>query len=251
LIPDGDPAAWAEPDHWPELGGGELRLWFAPLDLEDGRQQELRASLSEAERARAARFVFDLHRRRYAAGRGLLRQLLGRYLDLPPAALAFDTGPLGKPYLGGAQRGARLQFNYSDADGMALYGFALDAELGVDLESLAREVGHQEIARRHFRAEEVAALERGEPAESRAAFLACWTRKEAWGKAKGVGIHYPLDGIDLCSRIAEATLNIRDAGAPEDWTITQLRPAPAYIGAVACAGGPRVLRGFRYPKWQT
>lgn len=243
--------AWAEPERRPELGPGEVHVWFAALDLEVERQHDLHAYLGSAERARAARFVFDKHRTRYATGRGLLREMLGRYLNVPPAELEFEIGPFGKPYLRRTDGRPRLQFNYSDAGGMALVGFAFDAELGVDLESLARQVNHREIARRHFHADEVAMLERRDDAQARTDFLVCWTRKEAWGKAKGVGIRYPLDSLDLCSAIARETLTIDASADLTTLHLSQLHPAPGYVGAVAYAGDECRLRRFNYPKWQT
>jgi 4'-phosphopantetheinyl transferase len=233
-------------ESWPALAPDEIHLWFAPLEVEAARLGQLAACLNDVERARAARFVFDVHRRRYAAGRGLLREMLGRYLHMPSEKLEFDLGPLGKPYLRRTDGRPRLQFNYSDANGRALFGFTLDVELGVDLEPLARELRHREIAHRHFHADEVAALERVDDTRAGADFLACWTRKEAWGKAKGVGIRYPLDSVDLCSAIASDTLTIEDPGQLKRWQLSQLRPAPEYIGAVVYEGDERRLRTFSY-----
>lgn len=242
---------WLAPDRWPGLAPDEVQLWFASLEVNSSRLVELTAYLNGAERARAARFVFDKHRRRWAAGRGLLRELLGRYLDATPSSFVFDFGPLGKPYLRRSEGRPRLQFNYSDADGMALFGFALDGELGVDLESLAREVKYREIARRHFHAAEIALLERQDDTRAHAGFLACWTRKEAFGKARGVGIRYPLDGVALYGADMQDVMTVEEPGAQTRWHVTQLHPAPDYVGAVVYEGDERRLRCFNYPKWQT
>jgi 4'-phosphopantetheinyl transferase len=250
LSPEGAPG-WPTPASWPELAADEVHLWFVSLEVEPERLRTLSAFLNEAERARAARFVFEHHRRRWAAGRGLVRELLGRYLGAAPAGIEFELGPLGKPYLRAAGGAPQLQFNYADADGAALFGFARGVELGVDLESLAREVNHLEIAERHFHASEVAALNRTDDASARAAFLACWTRKEAWGKAKGVGIRYPLDGVILCGSPERETLAVDDPDSAGRWRLAQLHPAPDYIGAAVYAGTERPLRCFSYPKWQT
>jgi 4'-phosphopantetheinyl transferase len=157
---------------------------------------ELHASLEPTEHERAARFRFEEHRKRFVHGRGLLRHLLGRLLALPPAQLRFDYGPQGKPQLA-TGRGAALDFNFSHSGPWALLGISDGAAIGVDIE-LPRAVPElTKIARQHFAAGEQRALAALPASDQPAAFLAGWTRKEAFVKALGGGLAVPLDSFEV------------------------------------------------------
>ncbi len=184
------------------------------------------------------------------AGRGIARELLGLYCGEHPAAIRFRFGRYGKPYLSDAVNGGGLYFNYTDSEGRALYAFADGCELGIDLEHLARAIRYRRIAARKFTESESAALLELPDSAGRRAFLGCWTRKEAYGKARGVGICYPLDSVDLCSDLVSPEMTIRDAG-PSDaerlWNLRQFNPDEQFVAAIVYAGASRQLRYFRYP----
>ena len=155
------------------LPPGEVHLWLARLDSL-APQPEL---LDPEERERAARFLREQDRRRFTVARGVLRSLLARYL--PPGTIRFETGQWGKPRVSG------LRFNLSHSSGLALYGFALDREIGVDIERVRDVPEMLRIAERFFQPGEVESLRaRPEPAE----FFRIWTRTEAWLKGTGRGI---------------------------------------------------------------
>ncbi len=236
--------AWERPgSRPPTLTRNEIHVWWADLDVPHARQQNLAVSLSGPERARAERLRFAHHRRRYAAGRGLLRELIGAYLDTDPAALRFRFGALGKPSL--AQAGIDLCFNFSDSQRRGLFAFAWRRELGVDLECLDRQVNYERIAVRKFARTESRALLALPAIQRRDAFLACWTRKEGFGKAKGVGIRYPLDSVSLCADCAEPRLVIDDDG--RNWRLEQIYPTAGHVGTVVYAGPAVRLRFFAVP----
>ncbi|HUP42520.1 MAG TPA: 4'-phosphopantetheinyl transferase, partial [Thermoanaerobaculia bacterium] len=113
---------------------GELQLWLADLDRPPVPLDRLAATLDPAERERAARFHFEVHRRRFTAGRGLLRRLLGELLGVAPEALVFAYGEKGKPRL--VAGAAELRFNLSHSANGALLAVARGRELGVDLEAI-------------------------------------------------------------------------------------------------------------------
>ena len=132
------------------------------------------------ERERAARFHFQKDRDHFVAARGILRLILGHYLDQPPEQLRFSYGPFGKPSLAGEADGQQLQFNVSHARGLALYAFARGRALGIDIEYVRADLAGDEIAERFFSRQEVSAL-RALPENARThAFFNCWTRKEAY-----------------------------------------------------------------------
>jgi len=238
---------WAKPADWPRLTMTEIHVWWANLDVAPARRQRLFAYLSASERRRALRLRFAHLRDRYIAGRGLLRELIGRYLDADPAQHHFKLGSFGKPSL--PTPGApELCFNFSDSTDRGLFAFAWERELGVDLECLDREVNHERISARKFTAREHRALMAMPVQVRRDAFLACWTRKEGFGKAKGVGIRYPLDSVSLCERCADPMFDIVEpAPSGGAWRLVQIYPAPSYVGSLVYQEGDVTLRYFAVP----
>lgn len=224
---------WQTTRDVPELLPREIHLCWVPLAGTEADLIALRAVLSDAERQRAERYRFDRHRKAYIFGRGSLRLLLDRYTGESARRISFRYGPHGKPALANGCGSHRISFNYSDADGYALYGFALDSELGVDLENLNREVGFERIVERKFTQAEADAI-LGLPLNMRkAAFLACWTRKEGYGKARGWGINYPLDSVELCADCGVDRVRLEAGEGPvANWTIRQIYPSREFVGTL-------------------
>lgn len=240
---------WLTVEPWPRLESGEIHLWWACLDVNEQRRRQLALTLSERERERAARLRCDRHRNRYITGRGIVRELLSHYLRIPPSTIRFQLGPYGKPSVLHRVEGRQFCFNYTDSKDMALYAFAHDCELGVDLESLARKLHYERIAMRKFTERESEALLELPDRAGKQAFLACWTRKEAYGKAKGFGICYPLDSVDLCTDYATSSMTIADntlRNGDDCWTLRQFYPNDHFVATVVYAGGARELRFFDY-----
>ncbi len=208
-----------------------MRVVSATLDVPVERLAELQASLSEDERLRAGRFVLELHRRRFAAARGTLRELLARELGEAPRALCFEYGPHGKPRL----RGAELFFNVSHSQDRALYALARGRELGVDIEALREDLDHEAIATRFFSTSEREALRLVTAAERASAFFSIWTRKEAFVKLLGGGLAIALDSFDVS--LDEPSGLLRAPEGAGDVSLFTL-PAPAGVrAALAFSGG--------------
>ena len=169
-------------------------VWLAFLDEQPSSIVEC---LSVEERERAARFVFEDDRRRYRLAHAALRVRLGRYLGQPPELLRFAQGPAGKPTLADDHDdGARCAFNLSHSADVAAIAIAPRGELGIDIEC-QRVVGDsQAIVDRHFTPAEREAWHALAPMQRDAAFLRCWTRKEACIKALGSGLSTPLHEVD-------------------------------------------------------
>ncbi len=160
---------------------GHVHVHVATIATLRSRTEAYLHTLDTEELARHEHFRFAADRERFLLAHGLLRDLLGRYLGLEPAALRFARGAHGKPYLPGVP----LHFNLSDTkDAMALA--VAHAPLGLDLETMGRTVDHLAVAAHYFTAEEQADIADATDAKRR--FLELWTRKEAVLKASGVGI---------------------------------------------------------------
>lgn len=236
----GEPQAWAASLRPATLRGADVHVWAAPLDPTEGEVRRLAALLASDERARAERFRFERDRRRFTVARGVLRTLLGGYLETDPRRVGFRYGSHGKPVLdGGAAGEHEVRFNVSHSGEMALFAFSLGRELGVDVEEVRPMDDGLEIAERFFSEAEVAVF-RSLPAEVRDdAFFNCWTRKEAFIKAVGEGLSFPLHVFDVSLVPGEPAclLASRDARQAERWSLRGLPdPAPGYRAAIVVEG---------------
>ena len=223
----------------PELGPGEIHVWSVRLDPPAEQVEALGRVLSEDEWERARRFRFDKHRRQYVVGRGALRTLLAAYLGIDPKAVRFTYGPRGKPFLAPPLDGRGLHFNLSNSDELALVGFVLGRELGVDVEFLRRMNDCEEIAERFFSESERKVLRTIPFPAKQEAFFNCWTRKEAYLKAVGEGLAAPLDSFDVTLALGEPPrmLTLKgDAEAAARWFFHHFCPADHYLGALAIEG---------------
>lgn len=224
-----------------ELAGPRIHLWAVPLNPPAARVDALARLLTHDERERAARFRFDVHRRRFIVGRGVLRELIAAYLGRDdPAGLVFEYGPKGKPALAGPPPpGGELEFNLSNSEELALVGFNRLRPIGVDVEHLRPLDDLREIASRFFsRAESEVLLGLPLPRQQEG-FFNCWTRKEAYLKAVGDGLSAPLDRFDVTLAPGDPPRMLALEGSAEkaaDWRLYHLEPAPGYLGAVAIQG---------------
>jgi 4'-phosphopantetheinyl transferase len=218
------------------LGGGQVHVWRASLDQPEEVLGRLAETLSTDERQRAERFRFPQHRRRFAAGRGILRAILGSCLGVPPEQLLFCYGPHGKPSL---QREIPLRFNLAHSQDLALCAVTLGREVGVDLEAMRAEVRGEQLADRFFSPREVAALF-ALPSEARQeAFFTCWSRKEAVLKAKGGGLSIPLDQFAVSLAPGEPARLLTTEWDPAEaarWSLVELFPGDGFKAALAVEG---------------
>ena len=218
---------------------GEVHAWVAALDRADDEVDRSAPLLSSEESRRSDRFRHRRHRDRYVIGRATLRRLLAAYLGGDPATLDLRPGPFGKPELAGVQSGGPLYFNLSHSNGVAAYVFTGEGEIGVDVEERRAIPEPEDLAERYFSPQETLAL-RAQPARSRAdAFLRGWTRKEAFLKARGDGLQFPLDrfSVSLAPGEPARLLGIDgDPRASNRWTIAELPMGDGYYAAVAVHG---------------
>jgi 4'-phosphopantetheinyl transferase len=217
----------------PPLPPGHIHAWFVSLERNAYGERDWSALLSEEERHRAAQFRFDRDRDRYIAAHGLLRVILNSYLP-QPSRLVY--GANGKPALACGS----LHFNLSHADDRAVIALSATAALGVDLERVRLESDAERIAQICFSPAERKALSLLPQSLQAEAFFKCWTRKEAFVKALGDGLSYPLTAfsvsLDEPDKDPEAPPRILDlAGdvhAAAQWSVRHLAPEPGYVGAI-------------------
>ena len=212
---------WSDPPPDLELAEAEVHVWRASLDRSVARDAQERAIIS--------------HR--------VLRAILGRYLGTAPARLEFDRNPNGKPFLArtsGSTFGEReICFSLSRSRGMALYAFAHEREVGVDVEQVRPISKIEQAAERIF-----SARERTEfyalPEEGRQqAFFKAWTRKQAFVKAIGHGSTMPSNEVEVS--MAEPALLFSVRGDPQEivrWHMWGLHPGDGYAAALVVESPP-------------
>jgi 4'-phosphopantetheinyl transferase len=242
------PQTWEDAPEHPDLSAGEVHVWRACLRQEEAALRELSRSLSPDERERARRFHFRKDAEHFVAARGVLRNLLGRYTGIAPRLLRFSYSGHGKPSLEGGA-GARLHFNASHSNGLAIYAVARGREVGVDLEFVREDFPGFEIAEHFFSPSEVSALRALPEGERAAAFFDCWARKEAYIKARGEGLSYPLRRFTVSLSPGEPAALLHDEGDPQEagrWSLVGLSPAEGYRAALAVRGEAPSLRCWRW-----
>ena len=229
---------------------GEVHAWFADLALPPETLNQMRLTLAADERERAARFYFDRDRDRYVAARGILRRLLARYLDTTPERIAFLYGEHGKPALAAPWESSGLRFNVSHSHGSALYAFAAGREIGCDIEQHRENVLADRIAERFFSPSEVSALDSLPAGQRMEGFFNCWTRKEAWIKARSQGLSIPLDSFDVTLAPGEPAILLATRPDPDEaarWTLHALDAPPGFAAAIAVEGRPDRVRVHNWP----
>jgi 4'-phosphopantetheinyl transferase len=217
----------------------DVHVWRVPLNQSSVRTPLLQEVLSPDERRKAARFHFEKDRNQFIQSRAALRIILARYLNIAPRKLDFCLGPYGKPALANGLAESKLRFNVSRRDGLALVAVAYDREVGIDVEYVRADLPIFEIAKGSFSPAEVTALD-SLPQRSRIlGFYNCWTRKEAYVKARGEGLSLPLDQFSVSLTPGEPARLLQVIGDRTEvgnWMMQDLSVGENYIAALAVAG---------------
>ena len=232
------------PESYPTLGADEVHVWHVNLDAYAA--DKFQSVLSEDELSRAERFHFAKDRNHYVVARGLLRRVAGAYLGVDAAHLRFVYAEQGKPSL---EENARslLSFNLAHSHGRAVYAFSRDRELGVDLEFIREDLADDRIAERFFSRREVGELQAVPVELRREAFFNCWTRKEAYIKARGEGLSMSLDAFDVSLAPGEPAAllnNHADESEVGRWEMRSIPVAAGYVAALVVEGHDWILKTF-------
>jgi 4'-phosphopantetheinyl transferase len=192
---------WDPPRPIPAIEEDEFHVWLARLN--EGRSVEFEHVLSDDERENAARYRFPQHRKQFVVARGLLRSILGRYLDTDPAQIRFEYNEFGKPRIAG-EAGSAFKFNLSHSGDLALYAFTREREIGVDIEYLKTSVIHASMLSQCLTPWEAAYLCTLSGRDRESFFFDCWVRKEAYLKLRGDGFATPPNKIEVSGAIASS-----------------------------------------------
>lgn len=230
-----------------DLKPTQVHIWFYCWErfLPGDVTARMQAIVSADERSCYERFRFEKDRQVYLIAHVLLRRVLSQYRNEDESAWQFAHGQQGKPFIVSPLSGAGLSFSLTHADGIVACAVSTGLEIGVDAENVNRRCAMLEIARSNFAPAELKHLENTSPPRQRDLFFAYWTLKEAYVKARGLGLSLPLQGF---------TLDLRDTVAPRisfqpgvdtdplSWCLWLHRPNEKHMLAAAV----RMARGAQF-----
>lgn len=218
-----------------DLQSDVAHIWARPLEVPAEVREACFALLSQEERERAARYRVERPRTDFIVTRGTLRSLVAGYLGMAPQEVSFRYSEYGKPHIDGA---FDLRFNVSHTDGLALLGFVRTRAIGVDVEKIKASPDARKLAERFFSVRERESLRNLAGNELHAAFFRCWTRKEAYVKARGEGLSLPLDQFDVSVAAGESQALLATRPDPSEasrWMLQDLPAESGYAAALAVA----------------
>lgn len=240
-----------------DLGPNQVDIWRVFLTVQPDSLQQMESTLSADESQRASRFHFEEDRARYIVAHASLRKILARYLRCKPHDVKFSTNEYGKPFLIYSDDSAKrpcgvsrldkpatkvastkkIEFNLSHSGAYALMAVTRARKVGIDIEIIRQDFELENLARRYFSPREISEWMALPPEQQTLGFFKCWTRKEAYIKAQGLGLSLPLDSFDVS--LGEPALLRATRHNPSEaslWRMLSLDVHSDYAGAVAVQG---------------
>jgi 4'-phosphopantetheinyl transferase len=188
----------------------------------------------------------------YLVSRALVRTTLSRYADVPELAWQFETNRYGRPHVSQPRVLGDIQFNMSNTTGLVVCAVARDCDVGIDVENISRTLDVDALAPTVFASTELADVRQAAPEDRRNRFFSYWTLKEAYIKARGMGLSLPLDAFwfDLGGPSPRLHVTDRCRDDPERWRFHQYAPTAEHRMAVAVAA-PRRVEPSIHLRWIT
>ncbi len=229
----------------PECPGRSVHIW--KLSLVKNAEEISSDILSKDEIQKAERFCFDSDRNNFVLTRTTLRNLLSRYTGVAAKELTFSYNRHGKPSLLNPGKNKALFFNVTHSKDIALFAVTRLCEIGIDIEYMRDDVKCLKLAQRFFSEQEYHGLAQLSGKALIMGFYRCWTRKEAFIKAVGSGLSFPLNSF---------AVNFEKDDNPKLlWVdrerfqgICNLFPVlhdEDYLASLACLGAPEQIDLYR------
>ncbi len=230
---------WVTPPTDRTLHDDEVHVWLASYKMFHAQLPELHNLLAIDEAKKSAQFYFEKDRERFIVTHGLLRKLLAGYTNTPPAQLNFQYNIYGKPALASSVQKKLLDFNLSHTQDLIVYAFTSIRAIGIDIEYRRTDIEYEQLARRYFSPFEHAELRRLPLPLRQQAFFDCWTRKEAYIKARGMGLSLALDSFDVTVQLDAPVKLLASRESAQEATRWRFAPLPMssdYAGTVVAEG---------------
>jgi 4'-phosphopantetheinyl transferase len=209
-----------------------IHVYCLAIDEHLQHLERYQAHLNKAEQKNASRYHFEKDQQRSTISRGSLREILSAYLQQASKEIQFQLTEYDKPLL---INNHPLQFNVTHSGNLVLIAVALDLLVGIDVEDTSREIEYQELAQRFFATNEAAAVAKLTGESLKQAFFNVWTRKEAFVKAIGEGLSYPLADFEVSTLPEERSTLLALKRQPEQaqqWQFISFQPRPGYQAAL-------------------
>jgi 4'-phosphopantetheinyl transferase len=240
-------SAWLPAPEFLSLDPGWVHIFRLNLDYSQPLSSTDWKILTAQEQERASRFRNERHQQRFSYAHVQVHQILAAYLQVSPEEIEFSLGTYGKPKL---VNDDHLRFNLAHSAGMGLLAVGLGNEIGIDIEKPPGNLDHESIARQFFSPAEAAAITALPLDQQPPAFLACWTRKEAYMKARGGGFSIPLESFEVSVLPGEpitlfAPVDNREPN--KEWNIFDINPGSGFTAALAVEG---YLAGMKCWDWR-
>jgi len=222
------------------INSNQVHVWRVLLDVTTVEFESLLGFLSVDELARAGRFHFERDQKRFIVARGILRKILGSYLNKHPGKICFEYSPHGKPMLADDPGDENICFNLSHSGAFALYAITPRKKIGIDIESIRDDISVRQVAQQFFSQNEISSLEKIDINKRSRLFFQYWTRKEAFLKASGEGISFPMEQCDvsLINGKGLSPITVQDNNSEiSSLYVQDLFPCNGYAAAIAIEGG--------------
>ncbi|BBL34121.1 hypothetical protein Nstercoris_00350 [Nitrosomonas stercoris] len=226
-----------------------VQVWKVDLDAHAYQSGDFYKVLSQDEQCRALRYQFVTDRQRFIVARGILRFLLADYLDVHPHEIRFGYGPGGKPEV--IKPDTQLTFNLSHSGSTALYAVSRECEIGIDIEALHFDCAAESIASLIFSDREQAIFDTFPVDQKTVALLRGWTRKEAYVKARGTGLFFPLKQIEVPFGPVVSNFRINTEyrlHTEGHFRLYSFSVFPGYESALVIGGAPALIMFKTWPE---
>lgn len=235
------------PDSLFKFSSNEIHVWFININITLNKKITiLNNYLSEDENLKTSKFKFKKDKNCSIITRGALRLLSGKYLNLNPKNIKFNYGEYGKPDF---DFETNLKFNVSHSGNMAVIGFVLNDDIGIDVEKIKTDFDVFDIVSNYFSSLEIESLKELPTKEQVKGFYRCWTRKESFIKAKAKGLSFPLDSFSVSLESDEKVELLEtkwNKNEKELWKLFSFSPEEGYLGAVSVKGKVEEVRYFSF-----
>jgi len=231
--------SWLEASQSSTIDFGEVHIFCISMKQSDFCIREFSHILSSNEDRKRDRLHFPDDRDRYVIRHGALREILGSYLNIPACDVDIDYAKYGKPKTAENSASSWLQFNLTSSRDLALIAVTCLNHIGVDIEYIIDDFPYMDVASKHFSSGEMKQLN-SLPEESRKrAFFDCWTRKEAYIKARGEGLYNPLDRFEVSICPGDRAQLLQHDEDPKEalrWSLQNVDLGSQYAAAFAIEG---------------
>lgn len=219
-----------------ELKPDEIHFFYTKLDeIQSNHILELyRSVISDGEKIKVDRYIFEKDQHNSLVTRALLRFLLSIYTNKVPEYFEFVENDFGKPELKPGCIDIPVRFNISHSGGVTACALVINNDIGLDVEDCQRKIDLG-IADRFFSKSEADYLNNCREAEKQSVFLDLWTLKESYIKARGMGLSIALDKFsftmdhpDICIQFHKS---LEDCS--EQWQFFKFSPVQNYKAAIS------------------